>query len=176
MARKKTKAEALEDLADLKGRSSPAYSRLPKRAKMVTDAAFLGAAGLIMLDPLNRLADERIVLPLDMVCIPAYQAYMIQGTPALQIYVRAGETIIPTGGNVRDVEEAMETGLSMSIEKEMPLAIQKRRKGKVTAYQKKYKAAFKQLAPKYKLKNGKWKKNGFKACVRAAHKKAGGKK
>ena len=66
---------------------------------MVTDAAFLGAAGLIMLDPLNRLADERIVLPLDMICIPAYQAYLIDGQPALTIYIRAGETIVHTCGS-----------------------------------------------------------------------------
>ena len=170
MARKRTKAEALERLAEAAQRTPPG---LKGKAKGIRDAAFLGAAGLIMLDPFNRLADERIVLPLDMVCIPAYQAYMIQGSPSLQIYVRAGETIIPTGGNVRDVEEAMQTN---SIEEKMPLAIQKRRKGKVTAYQKKYKAAFKSLTPKYKLKSGKWKKDGFKQCVRAAHKKAGGKK
>ena len=174
MARKKTKAEALEDLAELKGRSSPAYSRLPKRAKMVTDAAFLGAAGLIMLDPLNRLADQRIVLPVDMVCIPAYQAYMIQGSPSLQIYVRAGETIIPTGGNVKDVEEALQSDVDVGDALDYPSPA--KRKRKTTAYQRKYKAAFKEIAPKYKLKNGKWKKDGFRAAVRAAHKKAGGKK
>lgn len=39
-----------------------------------------------------------------------------------------------------------------------------------SAYNRKYKAAFKKLAPKYKLKSGKWKKNGFKAAVKAAHK------
>jgi hypothetical protein len=173
LARKKTKAEALEDLMELNSRSGPATRGLPKRAKMVKDAAFLGAAGLIMLDPLNRLADERIVLPLDMVCIPAYQAYMIQGAPSLQIYVRAGETIVPTGGNVRDVQEAMEEAAE-----EVALASLNptKPKRKTTAYQKKYKAAFKSIAPKYKLKNGKWKKGGFKAAVKAAHKKAGGKK
>jgi len=42
-----------------------------------------------------------------------------------------------------------------------------------TAYSRKYKAAFRKVAPKYKLKNGKWKVNGFKAAVRAAHKMAG---
>ena len=42
-----------------------------------------------------------------MVCIPAYQSYMIQGQPAFTVYARAGETIIPTGGNVRDVQEAV---------------------------------------------------------------------
>lgn len=50
------------------------------------------------------------------------------------------------------------------------------KKRKVSAYNRKYKAAFKRVSPKYKLKNGKWKKNGFKAAVRAAHKIAGGKK
>jgi len=39
-----------------------------------------------------------------------------------------------------------------------------------SAYNRKYKAAFKKLAPKYKLKSGKWKKSGFKSAVRAAHK------
>ena len=42
-----------------------------------------------------------------------------------------------------------------------------------TAYSRKYKAAFRKVAPKFKLKNGKWKMNGFKAAVRAAHKMAG---
>ena len=171
MTRKRTKAEALERLADAAERTP---AGLKGRAKFVRDAAFLGAAGLIMLDPLNRLADERIVLPLDMVCIPAYQAYMIQGSPSMQIYVRAGETIIPTGGNVKDVEEALQGD---ELQEQYPaLTGPTNRKRKVTAYQKKYKAAFKQIAPKYKMKNGKWKKGGFKAAVKAAHKKAGGKK
>ncbi len=169
MGRKRTKAEALERLAD----AAEMAGNVPVkgRAKVVRDAAFLGAAGLIMLDPFNRLADERIVLPLDMVCIPAYQAYMIQGNPSMQIYVRAGETILPTGGNVRDVEEALD--MAPAIVHAESSSTKKR---KPNAYQKKYKAAFKQIAPKHKLKNGKWKKGGFKAAVKAAHKKAGGKK
>lgn len=40
-----------------------------------------------------------------------------------------------------------------------------------TAAQKKYGRAFKLLAPKYKKKNGSWKKDGFACCVRAAHRK-----
>lgn len=50
------------------------------------------------------------------------------------------------------------------------------KKKKASAYNRKYKAAFKRVAPKYKLKNGKWRKGGFKAAVRAAHKAAGGKR
>ena len=43
-------------------------------------------------------------------------------------------------------------------------------KRKASAYSRKYKSAFKKIAPKYKLKSGKWKKGGFKAAVKAAHK------
>jgi len=55
-------------------------------------------------------------------------------------------------------------------------AAQAPKKRKASAYNRKYKAAFKRVSPRYKLKNGKWRKGGFKAAVRAAHKIAGGKK
>lgn len=47
-----------------------------------------------------------------------------------------------------------------------------------TAYQRRYKAAFKKVSSRYKLKSGRWKKNGFKLAVREAHRiaKRGGKK
>lgn len=44
------------------------------------------------------------------------------------------------------------------------------KKRKPSAYSRKYKTAFKKIAPKYKLKSGKWKKNGFRSAVKAAHK------
>lgn len=52
------------------------------------------------------------------------------------------------------------------------------RKKRATAYQRRYKAAFKKISSRYKLKSGKWKKGGFKAAVKAAHAQArkGGKK
>lgn len=43
------------------------------------------------------------------------------------------------------------------------------KKKKTTAYQRRYKANFKKIAPKYKLKSGKWKKGGFKRAVKEAH-------
>ena len=46
----------------------------------------------------------------------------------------------------------------------------KPKKRRNSAYNRKYRAAFKKIAPKYKLKSGKWKKGGFKAAVKAAHK------
>ena len=41
-----------------------------------------------------------------------------------------------------------------------------------TAYTRRYKKAFKKVKSRYMLKSGKWKKGGFKAAVRAAHKEA----
>lgn len=47
--------------------------------------------------------------------------------------------------------------------------VRKRATRAVSASQKMYGRAFKRLAPRYKKKNGGWKKDGFKRCVRAAH-------
>ena len=43
---------------------------------------------------------------------------------------------------------------------------------KPSAYNKRYGKAFKKLAPKYKKKNGQWKKDGFKRCGAAARREA----
>jgi hypothetical protein len=164
MARKRTKAEALERLVEARGMVPKGIKGRPKQ---ILDVATLGAAGLIMLDPLNRLADEVTVVPYDMIAIPAHEYFRLSSNPTFQIYIRGGETIMPTGGNVEDVQEVVE---SMAVE-ETPV-----RKKRKTAYQRAYKKAFDSLAPDYKLKNGQWKKDGFKRCVKAAHAKAGGKK
>ena len=52
---------------------------------------------------------------------------------------------------------------------EMPEASPKPKR-RATAYQRRYKANFKKIAPRFKLKSGKWKKNGFKNAVKMAHK------
>ena len=54
----------------------------------------------------------------------------------------------------------------------MALATRGKGKRKASAYNKRYGAAFKRLAPKYKTKAGKWKKDGFKRCAAAARKAA----
>lgn len=53
-----------------------------------------------------------------------------------------------------------------------PQPVQTKPKRRTTAYQRKYKAAFKKIAPRYKLKSGRWKKNGFRSAVREAHRMA----
>jgi hypothetical protein len=136
-------------------------------AGRITRAAFGLAAGLVMLDPLNRLADDFITIPIPMIAIPAHESHLLSGSPSLQIYIRAGETIVPTGGNVQDFNEGVEQAAALEASIEAPRAAKTK-----SAYTKRYERAFKALKPKYTLKNGKWKKNGFKACVKAAHAKA----
>ena len=107
------------------------------------------------------IGDGETVFPLDMVAIPAYQAFMIQGSPSLQVYIRAGETLMPTGGNVEDVQEVIQEMDSNPINKP--------KRKKTTAYQRKYKKAFASVKRKHMKANGTWKKGGFKAAVKAAH-------
>ena len=47
--------------------------------------------------------------------------------------------------------------------------VKKRAKKQASKAQKAYGRMFKKLAPRYKKKNGSWKKDGFKRCVKAAH-------
>jgi len=56
------------------------------------------------------------------------------------------------------------TDMSPSATAEMP------KKKRSSAYSRRYKANFRKVAPRFKLKNGKWKKNGFKSAVKLAHK------
>jgi len=51
-----------------------------------------------------------------------------------------------------------------SVEPAMP------KKKRSSAYSRRYKANFKKIAPQFKMKSGKWKKNGFKSAVKLAHK------
>jgi len=44
------------------------------------------------------------------------------------------------------------------------------KKKRSSAYSRRYKANFKKIAKRFKLKSGKWKKNGFKSAVKLAHK------
>jgi len=166
LGRKRTKEEALERLMDV-----PDAPGLKGKVATVNRFARLGAAGLIMLDPLNRLADDFITIPMPMIAIPAHESHLLSRSPSMQIYIRAGETIVPTGGNVQDFEQGVAETQALEAVSEAPV-----RKKRKTARQRAYGKAFKKIAPKYKLKNGKWKKDGFKRCVKEAHRLAGGKK
>ncbi len=89
------------------------------------------------------IGDEETVFPIDMIAIPAYQAYMLKETPAMQIYIKAGETLVPTGGNVKDMTENMD----VNAVSQAP-AIKKRKTSKWNRY-------VKRKANHIKLKSGK---------------------
>lgn len=63
------------------------------------------------------IGDEKTVFPIDMVAIPAYQAYLINGSTAFTVYIKAGETLVPTGGNVLDMQENMDIEAATMTEK-----------------------------------------------------------
>ena len=44
-----------------------------------------------------------------------------------------------------------------------------KKRAKSSKYGRTYKREFRKIAPRYKMKNGKWKKDGFKTAVKAAH-------
>ena len=73
-------------------------------------------------------------------------------------------------GDVAAGLEMFNTGANTVLD---AVAQPKKTKRKASAYARKYKAAFKTESKKHKTKSGKWKKGGFKAAVKAAHKKAG---
>lgn len=111
------------------------------------------------------IGDQVITFPMPMIAIPAHESHLLNGSPSMQIYIRAGETLMPTGGAVDDVELGEAEAARLTSMVETPLKI----KRPTTAYQRKYKKAFAKVKPKHMLKNGKWKKGGFKAAVKAAH-------
>jgi len=120
-------------------------------------------AGLIV-------GDQDIVFTVDYVAVPAFEYGMLrQGVaPSHTIYIKAGETLVATGGNVDDVE----LGIAEAVAVTEPV----KSKRKASAYNRRYAAAFRKVSGKYRKKNGQWKKGGFKAAGKAAHKIAGGKK
>ena len=62
-------------------------------------------------------------------------------------------------------------GLSSDMPESAPIVEEtKPKRRKTSAYQRRYKANFKKIAPRFKLKSGRWKKNGFKMAVKMAHK------
>lgn len=125
-------------------------------------AAVGAAAGLIV-------GDQTTVFAIDMVAIPAFQAYMIQGTPAQMVYIKQGETLLPTGGEVADLQEVLGESQETSSKPK-----------RKTPYRRAYDKHFKANKSRYMLKSGKFRKGGFKALVKESHaaarKATGGKK
>ena len=87
------------------------------------------------------IGDDKTVFPIDMIAIPAYQYNLVQGTPSFSVYIKAGETLVPTGGNVLDMQENMNIeAVSESIE---PKKKRKRSKWNIYTSKKKNQIRFK---------------------------------
>jgi len=153
---KRSKTESAES----KVKSAVALGALGGRIAGPAGAGVGALVGLI-------IGDNETVFPIDMIAIPAYQYNMVQGTPSFSVYIKAGETLVPTGGNVQDMKENMD----IETVTETPAPGKKRKRSKWNIYASK-------KANQIKFKSGK--KKGLlnlKAMSRAYRKaQKGGKK
>ena len=53
------------------------------------------------------VGDNTTVFPIDMIAIPAYQAYMITDTPAFQIFIKEGEVLTQVVATDAQIAEAV---------------------------------------------------------------------
>ena len=128
MARSKTEA------AESKVKSAVALGSLGGAIGGPIGAGVGAVTGLI-------IGDDTTVFPIDMVAIPAYQAYLINGNAAFTVYIKAGETLVPTGGNVLDMSENMD--IEAAAEMSEPKKKRKRSKWNIYTSKKKNQIRFK---------------------------------
>ena len=86
--------------------------------------ATIGAVGGLI------YGDKELVFMEPMIAIPARQEYLLSGAPDVKVYIRAGETLEPTGGAVEDVQEAMTEAA--------PMRRKRRKKNPWIAFNKKF--------------------------------------
>ena len=128
MARSKTES------AESKVKSAVALGALGGRIGGPIGASIGAVTGLI-------IGDDTTVFPIDMVAIPAYQAYLLQNSPSFSVYIKAGETLVPTGGNVADMSENMD--ITAVAETDTPGKKRKRSKWNIYTSKKKNQIRFK---------------------------------
>ncbi len=100
---KRTKTEAAESkvtsasaLAGLGGAIGSVFGP----AGGAIGAGLGGVTGLV-------IGDREIIFPIDMIAIPAFQAYMLNGTPSFQIFIKEGEVLNQV--QLTDAQEAEAT-------------------------------------------------------------------
>ena len=89
-------------------------------------AAIGGIGGLIF-------GDVPIVFQEPMIIIPAREQYRLSSDPSYMIYANAGESLLPTGGNVTDTAEGVAEIASITVE-----APKKKRTNKYTRFNKRF--------------------------------------
>lgn len=162
-----------------------ARSKTEAAESKVKSAVALGALGGGIAGPIGAgvgaitgliIGDDTTVFKIDMIAVPAFEYASlrsnINANPSFMVYIKAGETLVPTGGNVLDMKENMSVeAVSQSTGRMKAKAEANKRAA--TAYNKRYSKFFKQVKGDYRKKGGGWKKNGFKRAVKEAHKLAG---
>lgn len=128
-------------------------------AAPTANPAIIGAAGGAGVLVGLIVGDQQITFPVDYVAVPAFEYSMVRAglAPTHSIYIKAGETLFPTGGNVDDVDLGLAEAASMAG------PVKRKRKSAWNAFVKKEWNAYKKSHP-----NG---KKTFGAVSKAAAKK-----
>jgi len=128
---------------------------LAKRSKTesaeskVKSAVALGSLGGAIAGPIGAgvgavtgliIGDKNTVFPIDMIAIPAFQ-FSPQTNYSFMVYIKAGETLVPTGGNVLDMSENMD--IEAVAETQEPQKKRKRSKWNIYTSKKKNQIRFK---------------------------------
>ena len=92
----KSKVETATGLAGLGGAIGSPFGPMGS----AIGAGLGGITGLI-------IGDEKTVFPIDMIAVPAFEYSGIPERYSFVVYIKAGETLVPTGGNVADMTENM---------------------------------------------------------------------
>ncbi len=115
------------------------------------------------------LGDQETVFPLDMIAIPAYQAYLLNGTPAFTIYIKEGEVL--TQVQPTDAMEANAT-----LEESATVNVPSKPKRKPSAWNKYCARSSNQIKFKSGKKKGLLNLKAMGVQYRKANKKKRGKK
>lgn len=193
MARKPTKKEARRRIDDLPSLPRWKHPWIRTGRILETGAKELGKI-LVDLDPLDRTS-PRAAKPLETITIPSDVRWVptpsfrpapteVASVPTVDP-MRALQTVINDPAIKIDQELAnlvnddnivlLDSGDlaqrfgSTRSSVNLGPRIDEKKKGRNSKYTRTYKREFRRLKPRYMAKNGKWKKNGFRDCVRAAH-------
>ena len=104
------------------GRAGMRVGRLAGPVGGIVGGTLGGIGGFI-------LGDQETVFPVDMIAIPAYQAYLLNGQPSFTIYIKEGEVltqVIPT--------DAMTAKAAVEVQVDTPTAKPKRKPSKWNKY------------------------------------------
>jgi len=126
-------------------------SKTESAESKVKSAVALGALGGSIAGPIGAgvgaitgliIGDETTVFPIDCIAVPAFE-WKGGGLQdySFKIYIKAGETLVPTGGNVLDMKENMD--IETVIESPAPKKKRKRSKWNIYTSKKKNQIRFK---------------------------------